>query len=36
MVALALALGLGYDLYILDGKYTQAAKNVIYLTLHRL
>ena len=36
VLAVLLALGVGFDQFALDGKYTAAAKNLVYLLLHRV
>jgi hypothetical protein len=36
VMAILLALGVGFDQYALDGKYAAAVKNVAYLLLHRV
>ena len=36
VLAVLLALGVGFDQYALDGKYAAAAKKVAYSLLHRV
>jgi hypothetical protein len=36
MVAILLALGVGFDHYALGGKYRHTAERLVYLLLHRM
>jgi len=36
VAAIVLAVWIGADLAVFDGKYTQAFKNVVFLLLHRI